>query len=412
MAMSSLDGINVVGVQFRRAGRIYDFSAGGLNLKVGDDVIVDTERGPSLAKVADLRYGLRGELKGDADAKSLKPIMRVATKRDLDETRKLTVEAAVGMAKERCERLQLKMSVLTAEVQFGGNKVIVYFSAAGRVDFRDLVKDLAISFKARVELKQVGARDEAKLVGGLGICGREFCCSSFLREFVPVSIKMAKNQNLALNPSKVSGGCGRLLCCLTYENDLYTELRKKIPPRGTRVRHPEDGIIGTVLKGDVLNQNLLLLTEDERLVTVKLKDIEILEKKERAPQEVDDGPEGDAAEAEMWGEDLDLASLTDLDDKPKAPVGEAKPPQGGRGPRGGGGGAGGGGAGGGGAGGGGGGDRGPRGGGDRGPRGGGGGGGGKQQSRGDRGPRGGGGAPIGPKKDEGGGGDDSGGTSN
>ena len=120
------------------------------------------------------------------------------------------------------------MRIINIEVQFGGNKVIVYFSAPGRVDFRELVKELASGLKTRVELKQVGARDEAKLTGGLGICGREFCCSSWLREFVPVSIKMAKNQNLALNPNKVSGGCGRLLCCLTYEDETYSELRQKL----------------------------------------------------------------------------------------------------------------------------------------------------------------------------------------
>ena len=300
-----MDGLNIVGVQFRRAGRIYDFSAGELNLQVGDDVVVDTERGPSLAKVAQLRFAGTGDPEAN---KALKNIMRLATRRDVDETRKLTPEATVSFARERTDRLGLKMSVLQADVQFGGNKVIVYFSAPGRVDFRELVKDLATGLKARVELKQVGARDEAKLVGGLGICGREFCCSSFLRDFVPVSIKMAKNQNLALNPSKVSGGCGRLLCCLTYENDLYTELRKKLPPRGTRVRSIEDGTIGDVLKGDVLNQALLIETSEGRLTTVKLKDVEIVERNAGRPTE-DEG-----SEAESWGEDLDFAALASLGD--------------------------------------------------------------------------------------------------
>lgn len=182
----------------------------------------------------------------------------MASQRDLEEARKLTPEAAAKVAKERADRLGLKMTVLQSEVQFGGNKVIIFFSATGRVDFRDLVKDLASSLKARVELKQVGARDEAKLVGGIGVCGREFCCSSFLRDFVPVSIKMAKNQNLALNPSKVSGGCGRLLCCLTYENDQYTELRKSFPPKNAQIRCLDDGVVGRVLKGDVLNQTVLI----------------------------------------------------------------------------------------------------------------------------------------------------------
>lgn len=299
-----MEGTNIVGVQFRRAGRIYDFGANGHDLKVGDDVVVDTDRGPSLARVAVVRY--------EPIHKDVKAIIRVATKRDLDETRKLTPEHATSYARSRVEMLQLKMSVLQSDVQFGGNKVIVYFSAPGRVDFRDLVKELANGLKARVELKQVGARDEAKLVGGIGICGREFCCSSFLRDFVPVSIKMAKNQNLALNPSKVSGGCGRLLCCLTYENDLYTELRKKLPPKGTRVRSLEDGLEGTVIKGDVLNQVILINAGEDRYLYVPLKNLEILQPG-AAPKEA---PEEDTSEAEQWGEGIDLDVLDD-DDKKK-----------------------------------------------------------------------------------------------
>ena len=184
----------------------------------------------------------------------------------------------------------------------------MHFSAPGRVDFRDLVKDLATGLKARVELKQVGARDEAKLVGGIGICGREFCCSSFLREFVPVSIKMAKNQNLALNPSKVSGGCGRLLCCLTYENDLYTDLRSKLPPRNTRVRAVEEGVVGNVIKGDVLNQVVVIETDEGRQYTVP---VAMLEEVERSTGRVEE------SEAESWGEDIDLDALSDADPKPQ-----------------------------------------------------------------------------------------------
>ena len=298
-----MDGINIVGVQFRRAGRIYDFAAGEVDLKVGDDVVVDTERGPSLAKVAAVRFVYNVD-----DAKELKTITRLATRRDLEETRKLTAEDAVRFAKTRAEALGLKMTVLQSEVQFGGNKVIIYFSAPGRVDFRELVKELASGLKARVELKQVGARDEAKLVGGIGICGREYCCSSFLREFVPVSIKMAKNQNLALNPSKVSGGCGRLLCCLAYENDLYSELRRKLPSRGTRVRALEDGIIGQVIKGDILNQVVVLETAEGRQLTVPVAQIEIVEPGVETSSD-------DTSEAETWGEDIDLAALAALGDE-------------------------------------------------------------------------------------------------
>ena len=297
-----MEGTNIVGVQFRRAGRIYDFSAGGMDLKVGDDVVVETERGPSLAKVAYIRF----DLPETAPAKDLKAILRMASHRDLDETRKLTPEHATGFARERADKLGLKMTVLQSEVQFGGNKVIVYFAAPGRVDFRDLVKELASGLKARVELKQVGARDEAKLVGGIGICGREFCCSSFLREFVPVSIKMAKNQNLALNPSKVSGGCGRLLCCLTYENDTYTELRRKLPPKGTRVRAVEEGTSGHVLKGDILNQMVLIETDEGRQVNVPVHLLEIVEAGRGG---------GEETEADAWGEDIDFAALAELEDE-------------------------------------------------------------------------------------------------
>lgn len=295
--------MNIVGVQFRRAGRIYDFLAGDIDLKVGDDVVVETERGPSLAKVAQLRFD-----QVTSGAKELKSILRLATARDLDEARKLTPEYATNYARERVERLQLRMSILQSEVQFGGNKVIIYFSAAGRVDFRELVKELASGLKARVELKQVGARDEAKLVGGIGICGREFCCSSFLREFVPVSIKMAKNQNLALNPSKVSGGCGRLLCCLTYENDLYSELRRQLPPKGARAHAVEENMTGQVIKTDILNQIVVLMTEDGRQVTVPVSKIEVID---QIPVRSD----GDESEAEIWGEDIDLSLLSSLEDE-------------------------------------------------------------------------------------------------
>lgn len=314
----TMELVNIVGVQFRRAGRIYDFGAGTLDLRVGDDVVVETERGPSLAKVASVRF------EGDVPTGELKPVLRVASGRDLEDARKLTPEVAIQTTRDRAEKLGLKMSVLQAEVQFGGNKVIVYFSASGRVDFRDLVKELAQALRSRVELKQVGARDEAKLVGGLGICGREFCCSSFLREFVPVSIKMAKNQNLALNPNKVSGGCGRLLCCLTYENDVYTELRRNLLPKGTRVRAIEEGVQGTVLKGDVLNQVMLIESSEGKLLTVPLKHLEVTESSTAR--------EDEGSEAESWGEGIDLAALQDLEDEsigkprtPEAPGSAAKP---------------------------------------------------------------------------------------
>lgn len=288
--------VNIIGVQFRRAGKIYDFDAGEYAVRIGDSVVVETDRGPSLATVATLKFGPREKYQD-----GLKGIVRLANDRDLDTGGRLSPEKSLEIARERVQRVGLDMRVLKVEHQFGGSKCVVYFSAPGRVDFRDLVKELATGLKSRVELKQVGARDEAKLIGGMGICGREFCCSSFLREFVPVSIKMAKNQNLALNPTKISGGCGRLLCCLTYEDETYKQLSRTMPPRGARAKIIETGQFGDVLKSDFLNQSVLLELEDGTQISVKVPKIEIVD---RAAGQSQQGPQG-----EEWGEDIDLDSL-------------------------------------------------------------------------------------------------------
>jgi cell fate regulator YaaT (PSP1 superfamily) len=315
-----METVNIVGVQFRRAGRIYHFTPGGLDVRIGDQVVVDTDRGPSLAQVTTLKLLDRA----DVGSEELKPLMRKATEKDLDSHGKLTPEFAESFAREALKRHTLDIRILKAEVQLGGNKVVIYFSSPGRVDFRELVKDLATGLFARVELKQVGSRDEAKLVGGLGICGREFCCSSFLREFVPVSIKMAKNQNLALNPTKVSGGCGRLLCCLTYENDTYSELRKTMPGKGARVRVIDDGLVASVIKSDLINQLVMIVSEDGNIQTLPVSQLEVLEREGRPPQggkgqqqakgssrdraEEVQGDE-DLSEAEVWAEDINLEEL-------------------------------------------------------------------------------------------------------
>ncbi|MBI2601712.1 MAG: stage 0 sporulation protein [Deltaproteobacteria bacterium] len=289
-----IKGVNIGGVQFHRAGKIYDFSYTTLDLRIRDQVVVETERGLCLATV--VRLGFR--LYTDGENLGLKPILRKATAKELTPVTRLTPEEVVAFTEKKVAKFQLKMRVLKGEIQFGGNKVIIYFSAPGRVDFRELVKELAGGLKSRVELKQVGARDETKLLGGIGVCGREYCCSSFLREFVPVSIKMAKNQNLALNPQKVSGGCGRLLCCLTYENDVYSELRQIMPPRGTRVRILANGDKGTVLKSDLLNQTLLVETEFGSQVSAKIQDVAV--EGERSSE---------ANEADTWGDDIHLEDL-------------------------------------------------------------------------------------------------------
>lgn len=284
-----MNGINIVGVQFRRAGKIYDFDAKDFRLSIGDRVVVETERGPSLAEVKRVAY-----MEADLN-ENLKPIVRIASRKDRDSSGRLTPEFAETFTKQKIKDLNLEMRVISVEIQFGGNKVIVYFSAPGRVDFRELVKELAGGLKTRVELKQVGARDEAKLSGGIGICGREFCCSSFLREFVPVSIKMAKNQNLALNPSKVSGGCGRLLCCLTYEDETYSDLRQRLLPKGARVKLVDD-TYGDVIKGDILNQTMLVELDSGEQRSVPIRDLEVVDARQGV---VDDD----------WGSDLDFGSL-------------------------------------------------------------------------------------------------------
>jgi cell fate regulator YaaT (PSP1 superfamily) len=317
-----MNGINIVGVQFRRAGKIYDFDAKDFRLSIGDRVVVETERGPSLAEVKRVAY-MEAE-----PSESLKPIVRIASRKDRDSSGRLTPEFAESFTKQKIKELNLEMRVISVEIQFGGNKVIVYFSAPGRVDFRELVKELAGGLKTRVELKQVGARDEAKLSGGIGICGREFCCSSFLREFVPVSIKMAKNQNLALNPSKVSGGCGRLLCCLTYEDETYSDLRQRLLPKGARVKLLDDSY-GDVIKGDILNQTMLVELDSGEQRAVPIKDLEVVDARQGV---VDDDWGSDLDFGALMG-DGDIAALDDSEEVAQQRESAAEPIHGREGPR-------------------------------------------------------------------------------
>lgn len=291
---------NIASVQFTRAGKIFDFSYVDLDLSVGDKVVVDTERGLSLAVVVKLQYWLLEA----GEEKRLKSILRKASAKELASPTSPSPIDVLRFTEEKIDKFKLKMRVLKSEIQFGGTKVIIYFSAPGRVDFRDLVKELAGGLRARVELKQVGARDETKLLGGVGICGREYCCSSFLREFVPVSIRMAKNQNLALNPTKISGGCGRLLCCLTYENEVYSELRQILPSRGMMVTILSTGERGTVIKSDLLNQTVLVETQQGKQEILSLN--EIKNEFSNFKSEVLSSKAGDS-----WGDDLDLNILTE-----------------------------------------------------------------------------------------------------
>ena len=207
--------IKVIGVRFRDNGKIYYFSAGDLNVEVGNNVIVETARGVEFGKVV---LGNR-EVEEEKIVSNLKPVIRIATEEDekIQKNNKIKSREAYEICLEKIRKHGLEMKLIDCEYTFDNNKVLFYFTADGRIDFRELVKDLAAVFKTRIELRQIGVRDETKIMGGVGICGRSLCCNTFLSEFVPVSIKMAKEQNLSLNPTKISGVCGRLMCCLKNE---------------------------------------------------------------------------------------------------------------------------------------------------------------------------------------------------
>lgn len=255
--------IKVIGVRFRNAGKIYYFDPMNLEVKTGDHVIVETARGIEYGYVV---LGCR-EVEEDKVIQPLKPVIRMATKAD-DEVEKRNHEKekdAFKICKEKIKKHGLQMKLIDAEYTFDNNKVLFYFTADGRIDFRELVKDLASVFKTRIELRQVGVRDETKIVGGIGICGRTLCCHSYLSEFIPVSIKMAKEQNLSLNPTKISGVCGRLMCCLKNEEETYEDLNSKLPSVGDFVT-TDDGLKGEVHSVSVLRQlvKVVVTMKDEK----------------------------------------------------------------------------------------------------------------------------------------------------
>ena len=239
----------VIGVRFRPAGKIYFFAPGKYNIHTGDKVIVETARGVEFGTVV---TGQR-DVEDDKITQPLKPVIRIATQDDIrkEEKNREKEKEAFGICLEKIRKHGLEMKLIDAEYTFDNNKVLFYFTADGRIDFRELVKDLASVFRTRIELRQIGVRDETKIRGGIGICGRPLCCNTYLSEFAPVSIKMAKEQNLSLNPSKISGVCGRLMCCLTNEEETYEELNSRLPSNGDHVTTPEG------LKGDVQSVNAL-----------------------------------------------------------------------------------------------------------------------------------------------------------
>ena len=254
----------VIGVRFRTAGKIYFFAPGKFDIKQGDNVIVETARGVEFGRVVS---GPK-DVKDEEVVQPLKSVIRPANEQDRKtvEKNRQKEKEAFKICKEKIKKHGLEMKLIDAEYTFDNNKVLFYFTADGRVDFRELVKDLAAVFKTRIELRQVGVRDETKIVGGIGICGRDLCCHSYLSEFIPVSIKMAKEQNLSLNPSKISGVCGRLMCCLKNEEETYEYLNSKLPNVGDFVT-TNDGLKGEVHSVSVLRQLVkvvVVVNKDEK----------------------------------------------------------------------------------------------------------------------------------------------------
>ena len=297
--------IKVTGVRFRSAGKIYYFDPADFDIKKGDNVIVETARGVEFGTVV---MGIR-EVEDDKVVSPLKPILRMATQKDQEtvERNREREKEAFDICQEKIKKHDLDMKLVDAEYTFDNNKVLFYFTADGRVDFRELVKDLAAVFKTRIELRQIGVRDETKILGGIGICGRPLCCHSWMPEFIPVSIKMAKEQNLSLNPTKISGTCGRLMCCLKNEQDTYEYLNSKLPGVGDYVT-TEDGLKGEVASVNVLRQTVKVIVsvdKDEK----EIKEYPVDQLKFRPRKKKGKGGKDN---------DADMKELAALEDKEKS----------------------------------------------------------------------------------------------
>lgn len=258
----------IIGISFREGGKVYSFDPASFTPSVGDKVIVDTTRGIELGTVVEGRRSVSDE----SLVAPLRQVVRMATPEDIKTANELREKehGAVSICQEKAEAHKLEMKIINAECTFDGSKIIFYFTADGRIDFRNLVKDLASVFRTRIELRQIGVRDEAKMLGGLGICGRPFCCASFLDDFHPVSIKMAKEQNLSLNQAKISGTCGRLMCCLKYEQEAYEDLIKTTPKVGTEVSTPSG--VGTVVDVSLVSGKLRVKFEENSEFSIKTFD--------------------------------------------------------------------------------------------------------------------------------------------
>ena len=271
----------VIGVRFRTAGKIYYFSQGEFAIRRGDRVIVETARGVEFGRVV----GDPMEIDDKKVQQPLRPVLRMATPEDKEheQANREREREAFKICHERIRRHGLEMKLIDAEYTFDNSKILFYFTADGRVDFRELVKDLAGVFRTRIELRQIGVRDETKILGGFGICGRPLCCHSYLSDFIPVSIKMAKEQNLSLNPTKISGVCGRLMCCLKNEEETYEELNRRLPGVGDEVQG-DDGLQGEVESVNVLRQTVRILVEvddEKELHEYGVDQITLLRKRRR-----------------------------------------------------------------------------------------------------------------------------------
>ena len=278
----------VIGVRFKENGKSYYFDPKGKEYKIGDLVIVDTARGIELGEVANGNQ----TVSDDDVVQPLREVVRRATDTDLKRRDELKEKekGAFSVCEEKIAAHDLDMKLVEVEYSFDGTKIIFYFTADGRIDFRELVKDLAAVFHTRIELRQIGVRDEAKMLGGLGICGRPFCCNRFLNDFLPVSIKMAKEQGLSLNPVKISGTCGRLMCCLNYEQNVYEKLNKTTPKVGASVSTPDGE--GVVISASVLGQKVKVRLESrDSLETYSCDEIQVIKGKKKPDEKSEKKPE-------------------------------------------------------------------------------------------------------------------------
>lgn len=289
----------IIGVKFKPTGKMYYFNPLDFNIKQGDKVIVETGRGPEYGDVA---FGIK-EIDEKNVVKPLKDVIRIATQEDTSRynENKQKEKEAFSICLEKIKKHNLDMKLIEVEYTFDGSKILFYFTSDGRVDFRELVKDLASVFRTRIELRQIGVRDESKTLGSIGVCGRNLCCSQFLDEFMPVSIKMAKEQGLSLNPSKISGACGRLMCCLKYEQDMYEEFISESPAQGASVITPDGS--GTVVSVALLKGKVKVKLDNDDDINLKeynVSDVKTCSKKsdteeheesESAPEELSPTPQ-------------------------------------------------------------------------------------------------------------------------